>query len=108
MSQQTFFDLEDKHHYLHVLKGANVVHMPVKEMFNKEVYHTLKAVTFVSSPRFFFETVKEFNTVTLILGIGDGSVSSNFGIAVSKMFDVEERINVLKNLPFTIRNKIFD
>lgn len=108
MSQQTFFDLEEKHHYLHVVKDAKVVHMPVKEMFNKEVYHTLKAVTFVSSPRFFFETVKEFNTVTLILGIGDGSVSGNFGIAVSKMFDVEERINVLKNLPFTIRNKIFD
>ena len=35
-------------------------------------------------------------------------MAENFGLNVAKLFDVEERINMLNDLPEDVRSKIYD
>ncbi len=49
-----------------------------KEFFNPERFDTVEVVTYVSSPKFFFETLKGFKKILLILGIEDREILTHF------------------------------
>jgi hypothetical protein len=64
--------------FLHVVKDLRPTRMEINEIFDKNLFDEMKAVTFVASPKFFFKTTKEFNKIQLILGIEDQKFSSDF------------------------------
>ncbi len=70
------------------------------------VYDELLAVTYVASPRFFFNTTKKFKSISLILGIEDGDVASPFTSGLESFLDIEKRINFIKSLPQAAQESI--
>lgn len=108
-SQMSLFD--EQHtgkniRFLHVIKDLKQVEMSNEELFDTTLYDELIAVTFVASPKFFFNTTKKFKKINLILGIEDGNVASPFTMGLDMLVDVENRINLIKSLPHSILENI--
>lgn len=57
-----------------------------KEFFNPERFDTVEVVTYVSSPKFFFETLKGFKKILLILGIEDNETLTQFSTEPQESF----------------------
>lgn len=74
----TLFGKIDKTNYLQVLHNDEPGVFKFEKIFDSSLFDELSIVTFVSSPRFFFEKVKPFKKVTLILGIEDNDSISKF------------------------------
>lgn len=87
-----FFETEDKPQFLYILKDAQPVTMTVEQIFDPVQFTEITAITFVSSPKFFFETTKDFQMITLVLGIEDNDVLRKFN------HDPEPVIDNLQNL----------
>lgn len=104
--QQLILFEEKKKKYLHAIKDNQEVDLNVKEIFDSKRYDTLHAITFVSSPKFFFDISKEFEEVKIILGIGDGNVSEVFEQGIIPLINVEERIDFFNTAPSKIKEKI--
>ena len=73
-SQQT----SSTNKYCQIVWNSKVTDRTFLSFFETEVYDRLTAVTYVSSPRFFFRVTDGFKHVTLILGIPDGNVAKQF------------------------------
>ncbi|MBH8609120.1 phospholipase D family protein [Thermoactinomyces sp. CICC 10521] len=58
---------------LHVIKDGQPMELSFEKIFDHSVYTELLAVTYVASPRFFFEQTNGFEKIQLILGIADPS-----------------------------------
>lgn len=97
---------DEQVNYLHVIKDNQVVKMKVKNIFDDEKYTILHAVTFVSSPQFFFNISKEFEETRLILGIGDGHISDAFFQGIAPLINLEERVDFFNQAPQSIKEKI--
>ncbi|MGG4499066.1 phospholipase D family protein [Brevibacillus reuszeri] len=54
---------------LHVIKNGKQVEYSYGEIFDHSIFTELLAVTYVTSPQFFFEQTSQFKNVQLILGI---------------------------------------
>jgi hypothetical protein len=52
-------------------------------------------VTFVSSPRFFFDCVKDFKHAEIILGIADGDVKRGFAEGLGIFYSVKASISLI-------------
>ena len=74
----TLFSMLDKINFLQVLHNDKSEEFDFDRIFDHELFDEISIVTFVSSPRFFFEKVKPFKKVTLILGIEDNESISRF------------------------------
>ncbi len=74
----TLFSKIDKISYLHAIHNDNPVDFNFQKIFDHGAFDELSIVTFVSSPKFFFQSIKPFKTVTLILGIEDNESISRF------------------------------
>lgn len=74
----TLFSKMDKVNFLQVLHNDEPVEFNFDRIFDYNLFDEISIVTFVSSPRFFFEKVKPFKKVTLILGIEDNDSISRF------------------------------
>lgn len=97
---------DEQVNYLHVVIDNQVVKMNVKDIFDGEKYTVLRAITFVSSPRFFFNISKEFEETRLILGIGDGHFSDAFYQGIAPLINLEERVDFFNQAPQSIKEKI--
>jgi hypothetical protein len=64
--------------YCQIVWNGKLTDRTFLSFFEPEVYDRLTAVTYVSSPRFFFRVTDGFKHVTLILGIPDGNVAKQF------------------------------
>jgi hypothetical protein len=64
--------------YCQILWNGTVTDRTFLSFFEPEAYDRLVAVTYVSSPRFFFRATEGFKHVVLILGIPDGNVAKQF------------------------------
>ena len=64
--------------YCQIVWNGKITDRPLLSFFEPEVYDRLIAVTYVSSPRFFFRVTDGFKHVTLVLGIPDGNVAKQF------------------------------
>ncbi|GAB5046467.1 restriction endonuclease PLD domain-containing protein [Thermodesulfovibrio sp. TK110] len=64
----------------------------LREFFNPQKFDSIEVVTYVSSPRFFFETLKGFKRILLILGIDDDTILTNFSPELQEKFlkDLDE------------------
>lgn len=99
---------EEKKKFLHVIKDNVIVDLDVKKIFDFKQYNTLYAITYVSSPKFFFEISKEFKEVKIVLGIGDGNISDAFKQGIIPLIDIQERINFFNIAPNNIKEKIIN
>ncbi len=92
--------------FLNIVRDGQKVKMRVAQIFNPEDYEELYAVTFISSPEFFFKTAKSFSKVRLILGIEDSERLDQFGSCLKKWLDPEEQAGFWKSINEEIREKI--
>ncbi|HON80273.1 MAG TPA: phospholipase D family protein, partial [Spirochaetota bacterium] len=74
----TLFSILDKIEFLQVLYNDKSEEFNFDRIFDHNSFDEISIITFVSSPRFFFEKVKPFKKVTLILGIEDNASISRF------------------------------
>jgi hypothetical protein len=74
----TLFSILDKIEFLQVLYNDKSEEFNFDRIFDHTSFDEISIITFVSSPRFFFEKVKPFKKVTLILGIEDNASISRF------------------------------
>lgn len=92
--------------FLHVVKDLQSIQMSIGELFNSTIYDELLAVTYVASPKFFFNTTKKFKKIGLILGIEDGDFAGPFALGLETFLDAEKRINFINSLPQATQESI--
>ena len=93
---------------LFVVHNSNVEKMTVSEIFDAKRYTDFKAVGYVSSPKFFAETVKDFQAVTFILGIDNVDNLNKFSDGLSAHFKSDERIKFFNELPDETKNLVVE
>lgn len=93
---------------LFVVHNSAVTKMKVSEIFDAERYTDFKAVSYVSSPKFFAETVKDFKSVTFILGIDNVDNLNKFSDGFSAYFNSEENIKFFNDLPDETKNLVVE
>ena len=93
---------------LFVVHNSAVSKMKVSEIFDTNRYNDLKAVSYVSSPKFFAETVKGFQSVIFIIGIDNVDNLNKFSDGVSAQFDSEENIKFFNELPDETKNFVIE
>ena len=93
---------------LFVVHNSAVVKMKVSEIFDAKRYTDFKAVSYVSSPKFFAETVKDFKSVTFILGIDNVDNLNKFSDGFSAYFNSEENIKFFNDLPDETKNLVVE
>lgn len=91
--------------FLNIIKDGSPVQMGIKELFDPSVYDEIKAVTFVSSPRFFFETTNQFKKVKLIVGIEDNQVLSSFATGLQDLLDPQSKVEFWNSLEIKTKEK---
>lgn len=74
----TLFSTLDKIKFVQAIHNDTPVDFDFKKIFDPDAFDELSIATFVSSPGFFFERIKPFKNVTLILGIEDNESISRF------------------------------
>ena len=98
--------LNDMYEFLNIIKDGQKVKLAVPQIFDSTNFEELYAVTFVSSPAFFFKTTKDFKNVRLILGIEDNEKLEAFGNCLKKFIDPEDQINFWMSLDEKTRENI--
>lgn len=98
--------ITDIYEFLNIIKDCQKIKLTVDQIFDSTIFDELYAVTFVSSPSFFFETTKGFKQVRLILGIEDNEKLEPFGSCLKKCIDAGEQLNFWKSLNEETREKI--
>ena len=83
---------------LFVIHNEEVAKMTVAEIFDSKRYTDFKAVSYVSSAKFFSDTVKNFKTVTFIIGIDNSENLNKFTDGVIKFFDSTNNLEFFNNL----------
>ena len=56
------------HSYLHVVQDEEVKDLTLEELFDATKFTRIRAVSFVASPKFFFNMTKGFEEVQLVIG----------------------------------------
>ena len=93
---------------LFVVHNDCVEKMSVAEIFDAQRYTDFKAVSYVSSPKFFAEVIKDFQTVTFILGIDNSENLSKFSDGISNYFESGESVNFFYNLPDKVKDSLIE
>ena len=93
---------------LFVVHNDCVEKMSVAEIFDAQRYTDFKAVSYVSSPKFFAEVIKNFHTVTFILGIDNSENLSKFSDGISNYFDSGKSVNFFNDLPDKVKDSLIE
>ena len=93
---------------LFVVHNDCVEKMSVAEIFDAQRYTDFKAVSYVSSPKFFAEVIKDFQTVTFILGIDNSENLSKFSDGISNYFESGESVNFFNDLPDKVKDSLIE
>lgn len=100
---------EDTVSSLFVVHNGRPEFIEAEKIFDASVYDTLYGVSYVSSPKFFFERIKDFNDVKFIVGIPDSEYMEDFqNSVVTLIADAEKGVNFFNELPPLIKNKVAD
>lgn len=100
-------DFKEKR-YLNIVKDGIPCDMTIDELFNKDQFTKIKAVSFVASPKFFFKVTEGFKESTLILGIEDGLVAGSFINGLKDLLDIESRLKTIQGLSKTTQEKLLE
>jgi len=90
---------------LHILKDGKPVDWSFEQIFDASTYTELFAVTYVASPRFFFERTSDFKKIQLILGIADPEQQHQM---FSALVDQKKRLEDWHSLPNEIQDRILE
>lgn len=90
---------------LHVLKDGKPVDWSFEQIFDASTYTELFAVTYVASPRFFFDKTARFEKVQLILGIADPEQHHQMFTALA---DQKKRLEDWHSLPDEIKDRLLE
>lgn len=107
----SFWKEEEKEAYkspLLVVKDGEAISISFGDLFDTTRFQTLRAVSFVASPVFFFSVAQGFNHVTLVLGIEDIQVAQTFQDGLQDLLNIEKRVAFFQELPPSIQKKVAD
>lgn len=93
---------------LFVVYNSAVTKMKVSEIFDARRYKDFKAVSYVSSPKFFAETVKDFQAVTFILGIDNVDNLNKFSDGITAHLISDENVKFFNDLPDETKNLVVE
>lgn len=102
-----FIEKSEYENPLHVIMNGKSVKMSYEEIFDPKRYFEIKCVTFVSSPRFFFDCVKDFKHAEIILGIADGDVKRGFAEGIGNIL-LSKGIDFFNSLPDEGKQRVSD
>ena len=108
MGLDNLFSEVEKVNSLFVVHNEVEEKMTVEEIFDAKKFSDFRAVSYVSSPKFFAETVKDFQSAIFILGIDNVDNLNKFSDGISAFFDTEERINFFNDLPDELKNSMVE
>ena len=91
---------------LFVVYNEVITELSSAEIFDSKRFTKFQAVSYVSSPKFFIDVIKDFQEVVFILGIDNSDNLNKFSDGVSAYFLSEERVNFFNNLPTDTKEKI--
>lgn len=99
LEQISLFTIDEvkKTSYLHILNNGEVKDMSMQELFDTERFNRIRAISFVASPKFFFQMTNGFEEVQLILGIEDGQVVGSFTTGLQSLLAIDKRIEVFQS-----------
>ena len=106
MGLDNLFSEVEKVNSLFVVHNEVEEKMTVEEIFDAKKFSDFRAVSYVSSPKFFAETVKDFQSAIFILGIDNVDNLNKFSDGLSAFFDAEDRIKFFNDLPDETKNLI--
>lgn len=100
LEQISLFTIDDikKSSYLHIVHNEEVKDMSMQELFDTKRFNRIRAISFVASPKFFFQMTNGFEEVQLILGIEDGQVAGSFTTGLQSLLAIDKRIEVFQSL----------
>ncbi len=93
---------------LFVVYNSAVAKMTVNEIFDARRYKDFKAVSYVSSPKFFAETVKDFHSVIFILGIDNVDNLNKFSDGITARFKSDDSVKFFNELPDETKNLVVE
>ena len=93
---------------LFVVYNSAVAKMKITEIFDSKRYTEFKAVSYVSSPKFFAETVKGFKSVIFILGIDNVDNLTKFSDGVSENLKSNDSVKFFNDLPDETKNLVVE
>lgn len=99
MQFDDLFSEVEKSESLFVIHNEVEEKMMVDEIFDTSKFTDFKAVSYVSSPKFFAETVKGFQSIIFILGIDNVDNLNKFSDGLEVFVDAEDRIKFFNDLP---------
>jgi len=103
---QTLFDETDNTKFLNIIKDNQMVELSLNQIFDATLFDEFYAVSYVSSPRFFSKTVKDFKKVQFVLGIPDSTILNDFASRIQDFFDIKKRIEFWNELNTKTKEKI--
>ena len=93
---------------LFAVYNSKVTKMKVSAIFDSQRFKDFKAVSYVSSPKFFAETVKDFESVIFILGIDNVDNLNKFSDGLSAYLKSDEQIKFFNDLPDETKNLVVE
>lgn len=93
---------------LFVVHNSSVEQMTVAEIFDAERFTDFKAVSYVSSPKFFSDVIKDFQSVTFILGIDNSENLSKFKDGITDYVDSSEQVKFFNELSDDLKNSLVE
>ena len=78
------FDMKKEQHFASFYDENNKIFIVIDSFDNKE-FNSLSVCTFVSSIKYFFNKVNDFDKIELLLGIEDGENAQNCRYFSSKI-----------------------
>lgn len=91
---------------LNVVKDGARVEVGFEELFCPAAYRELYAVTYVSSPAFFFSVAERFDVVRLIMGIEDREKLEPFGDCLKHWLEPGKQVELWNSISEAAREKI--
>jgi HKD family nuclease len=88
---------------LHVIKNGKQADLMFHEIFDASLYTGLLAVTYVTSPSFFFEQTSSFKNVELILGTAD---QNQHHLIYRHFLDQKKRLEDWMSFPDKVKEKL--
>src|SRR5574344_2476852 len=74
----SLFSTSNQAKYLNIIFNDQIYNGNIEELFDTKEFNSLSVCTFVSSVKYFFNKVNQFEKIELLLGIEDGENAQKF------------------------------
>ena len=102
----SLFSSNNQVKYLKIIYNDEVYTGNIENLFDNKEFNSLSVCTFVSSIKYFFNKVNDFDKIELLLGMEDGENAQNCRYFSSKIWRYKKHTNDF--IPDIIRKKAKD